>query len=289
MTEFWSFLLMKTLPADSLSGLNFTVFGLGDSSYKKYNYMGRMLHQRLQQLGAKSFLERGLGDDQAEGGYNLGLIKWKRDFFGRLKQLTGNSGPENECFSSLKLVPKPIYSLHIDSGSQYHSKDAQITQHNISNALGTVNKRSVSCGKLLLNNRCTAADHFQDVREIAFTKPPTSSFSPGDTCMIYPRNTVEDTQKMLDHCELLPSNIITLSDFEGKVVMQLPAEHLFGQLLDFSSPPKFFFFKMLAFFTEVEIYKEKINEMGNQLVSLRIRRLLSVCDQREKNPSRDIV
>lgn len=35
MRQFWKFLLRKSLPLDSLKGLNVAVLGLGDSSYSK--------------------------------------------------------------------------------------------------------------------------------------------------------------------------------------------------------------------------------------------------------------
>lgn len=36
---FWRFLLQKNLTRDWLNGVNYAVFGLGDSSYQKYNVM----------------------------------------------------------------------------------------------------------------------------------------------------------------------------------------------------------------------------------------------------------
>ena len=61
MKNFWKFLLIKELPSDSLSKVQFSVFGLGDSGYSKFNATARRLYQRLLQLGAKEFHERGLG------------------------------------------------------------------------------------------------------------------------------------------------------------------------------------------------------------------------------------
>lgn len=61
MKNFLKFLLIKELPSDSLAGLNFTLFGLGDSGYAKFNATARKLYQRLIQLGAKEFYPRGLG------------------------------------------------------------------------------------------------------------------------------------------------------------------------------------------------------------------------------------
>lgn len=61
MKNFWKFLLIKELPSDSLANVQFSVFGLGDSGYAKFNAAARRLYQRLLQLGAKEFHTRGLG------------------------------------------------------------------------------------------------------------------------------------------------------------------------------------------------------------------------------------
>lgn len=49
-------LTIRGLPADSLEGMRFAVFGLGDSGYAKYNAAARKLHARLLQLGAKELV-----------------------------------------------------------------------------------------------------------------------------------------------------------------------------------------------------------------------------------------
>ena len=67
-------LLRKSLPADTLARVRFALFGLGDSSYAKYNAVARRLWVRLQQLGALPLLtEPGLGDDQEQQGYDAAL------------------------------------------------------------------------------------------------------------------------------------------------------------------------------------------------------------------------
>ena len=62
MTKSWKFLLRRDLPKNSLEKLNFSVFGLGDSSYVLFNAMAKKLTQRLLDLGAKLFHKVGLGD-----------------------------------------------------------------------------------------------------------------------------------------------------------------------------------------------------------------------------------
>lgn len=57
MMEFWRFLLRRALPKTIFSGLSFAIFGLGDSSYPKFNAVARKLSVRLHQLGALPFHE----------------------------------------------------------------------------------------------------------------------------------------------------------------------------------------------------------------------------------------
>lgn len=76
MLKSWKFLLRRDLPPGSLSGLNFTVFGLGDSSYALFNAMAKKLTQRLIDLGAKLFHKVGLGDAQHDFGFEGEFDPW---------------------------------------------------------------------------------------------------------------------------------------------------------------------------------------------------------------------
>lgn len=51
------------------------MFALGDSSYGKYNWVGKKLSRRLDALGAHAVVERGEGDDQNEWGCVLSLCR----------------------------------------------------------------------------------------------------------------------------------------------------------------------------------------------------------------------
>ncbi|TRX98728.1 hypothetical protein FHL15_000070 [Xylaria flabelliformis] len=74
--KFWKSLLRKRLPANCLGQVNFTTFGLGDSSYFQYNWAARKLHKRLEQLGAVEFLPRGEADERHEDGVDGTFLPW---------------------------------------------------------------------------------------------------------------------------------------------------------------------------------------------------------------------
>jgi sulfite reductase alpha subunit-like flavoprotein len=68
MRKNWRKLLNARIPKDWLDSLKIACFGLGDSSYQKYNFAVKKLVRRLGQLGANTTILTMLGDDQHELG-----------------------------------------------------------------------------------------------------------------------------------------------------------------------------------------------------------------------------
>jgi sulfite reductase alpha subunit-like flavoprotein len=60
----WNFLLRTDLPEELLHDFHYAVFGLGDSSYPKFNWPARKLSRRLEMLGAQELVPKGEADDQ---------------------------------------------------------------------------------------------------------------------------------------------------------------------------------------------------------------------------------
>lgn len=74
MRKIWrNFFLRSDLPPDLLQHLHYTVFGLGDSTYPKFNWPAKKLDRRLEALGAVCILDRGEADDQDYAGSALNL------------------------------------------------------------------------------------------------------------------------------------------------------------------------------------------------------------------------
>lgn len=87
MMNAWKFLLRKDLPPNSLQGVNFSVFGLGDSAYDKFNAMGKKVTQRLLDLGATLFHKVGLGDYQHDFEYEGEFDPWQAALWPNLQKL----------------------------------------------------------------------------------------------------------------------------------------------------------------------------------------------------------
>lgn len=68
MLPLWTALLRTSLPEDILEDVNFALYGLGDSSYERFCYAGKMLSRRLEGLGARKMGEPAWGDERAPDG-----------------------------------------------------------------------------------------------------------------------------------------------------------------------------------------------------------------------------
>ncbi|KAK8106208.1 NADPH-dependent FMN/FAD containing oxidoreductase [Apiospora kogelbergensis] len=74
--QLWRCLRKKNLPPTWLDGVNFTTFGLGDSSYPQYNWAAKKLYVRLKQLGATEFFPRGEADERHDEGIDGAYLPW---------------------------------------------------------------------------------------------------------------------------------------------------------------------------------------------------------------------
>ncbi|KAL5071794.1 hypothetical protein RYX36_022681 [Vicia faba] len=103
-----------------LKGVHYTVFGLGDSGYQKYNFVAKKLDKRLIDLGGTTILERGFGDDQHPSGYEGTLDPWMSSLWRMLNTIKPEFLPNGPgvVIQDTVLIDQP---------------KVQITYHNIEN------------------------------------------------------------------------------------------------------------------------------------------------------------
>ena len=218
MFNFWRFLLRRGLPAGVLGDVKFAVFGLGDSSYPKFNAVARRLDVRLRQLGAQPFVQIGLGDDQSEFGVYGDFDVWCN---GRPASTESESDPDNASASASEPVQglwNTLLQMHPFDTSKFEVDDSpllrepvQFTTLSTSEGEGgeSDDVKFAKCGfyhpaptfyktkdntpvraTLLANTRITTSDWIQDVRhlEFSFDSTCTDGYQAGDIAVLYPRN-----------------------------------------------------------------------------------------------------
>ncbi|KAL1494820.1 hypothetical protein ABEB36_010352 [Hypothenemus hampei] len=264
MNIFWKFLIKKSLPNDLLCNLKFAVFGLGDSSYTKFNFVAKRLHKRLLQLGGQSLLPLGLGDDQHDLGYDAIADPWIENLWIKLLEeypIPANISPLPK---NLPIIPR--------WGTKLESKFLTPQCETIKNS--SLFYSTTKCDEfnavVLENERQTHPCHFQDVRLIKF-QTEGQKYIPGDLLALRPKNLpwqVAEFKYVLSNngVKIHDDSVITLvqKDESYPIPDALKAQVTFKQLceeyFDLFSVPRRSVFEILAQITDSALEKEKCLE-----------------------------
>lgn len=301
MKQFWNFLLRKNLPTNSLALLNYAIFGLGDSSYDKYNAAARMLNSRLKQLGSREIVPIGLGDDQAQYGYLTALDPWLDTLCSALKI---NSESVNDIPSIARYPPQ--YNIRYsndkrrDGDGSYSTVDSlyftapanvrvPILHHTSNTDSATINIPPIEA-KVIENSRITDANWNQDVRHIVMRvdKNQETVYQPGDVAVVYPENAktfVTRAISLLNKYEINddPCNSSSITDTTTVIIEKINSNisssrrsrlnisaasatttiyDLFKKCLDITGIPLRSFFQQLSVYASNSEEKEKLYEIS---------------------------
>ena len=232
--KFWKTLLSGALRPGVLRRLRFTSFGLGDSSYARYNVAHRMLCGRLIQLGASAFCDKGEGNEQHPEGHSAGLREWivsLKDSVLRIFPLPAGVEPRGDdefLEPKWKLASKsvangssnaPATNSHgqpIDAAD--HDEDALALPHRTKDDQNSIEVSTVPSAKpgndeppsidplpvkesfladIFANERVTSPEHFQNVRLLDLRLDRNCAYSPGAVAVVYPKNFPADVDEFI--------------------------------------------------------------------------------------------
>ncbi|KAI8335987.1 hypothetical protein EDC96DRAFT_524417 [Choanephora cucurbitarum] len=258
MRQFWKFLLRKNLPKDILSDIDCAVLGLGDSSYRKFNYPSKKLYKRLIQLGANMLIDRGDCDDQHYLGLDGAFVPWAK----QLWDVVMEKYPTDQPIISDDVLLPPNYKI------TFLAEDAHYINRPYQKLPGEVD--------LIVkeNKRITAEDHFQDVRHVQLVCEKDNSdldYQPGDIAVIRPQNLSTEVDAFLEfmgwteHANKLIQ--VTTTDQHQLLPSHWPSSMWFKDLfiyhLDVFGVPRRSFFEMLSYFTPDQNLKERLQEFAS--------------------------
>ncbi|KAI4491782.1 hypothetical protein M0804_003174 [Polistes exclamans] len=266
MKQFWRFLLRKSLPPSMLSNVRYGVIGLGDSSYKKFNFAAKKLNKRLAQLGGIELLPIGLADDQHDLGIDAVLTLWVKKFWEKIASIYNI--PEISIHDKVEGIIERYKVTVLDD---HKEKSLMETAHYLETDIYTREmdlKNDMKIGTVINNIRTTAEDHFQDVRLIKILKEDII-YEPGDIIYVRPKNSLKQIEKFFNvlndnNILLYPDMIVQVSKKEIKVPYVLRQTLTLGEIVaqywDLSYKPRRSTFEVLHQISENDLEKEKLHE-----------------------------
>uniref|UniRef100_K3X4C7 NADPH-dependent FMN and FAD-containing oxidoreductase n=1 Tax=Globisporangium ultimum (strain ATCC 200006 / CBS 805.95 / DAOM BR144) TaxID=431595 RepID=K3X4C7_GLOUD len=278
MRAAWRSLLRKNLSAQWLQGVQVAVFGLGDSSYAKYNAVARKLQARLVQLGATEIIERGLGDDQHAFGYFGALNPWLAKLWDAVLQQHPVPAEFRIDDSPRPIEPKYQIVFH---GDEQHTLAARTSNPRDdkstfyaapSTALNV--EQGIYMAPVVVNTRLTAEDWTQDVRHLeldisshAAAAPGAIPYKAGAIADIYPENTW-GVDEMLEYVGIPDGDrVISILAANGSPQFDFPSpttvRDVFAKYLDILGTPRRSFFERLSLFAADLEEKEKLQEIAS--------------------------
>ncbi|GAB2216809.1 hypothetical protein Drorol1_Dr00024589 [Drosera rotundifolia] len=278
MKGFWKFLLQRNISSHWLDGVQYAVFGLGDSGYQKYNFVAKKLDKRLGDVGGIPIIERGLGDDQHPSGYEGALDPWMASLWTVLNQrnnkLFPNGSDSVTPFMKLMYQPK-VCILYIgdckpnEQSSGLESKTLQIGSARLMHpGIFAHDKNRPHCWlKVVRNCLLTRAGCGKDVHHLEFEFQGSAIVcNVGDVLEILPAQNPAVLDALIHLCNLDSEALIMVESRETKNCATDCAYRAPIRLKRFveltmdvgSASPRIFFFEVMSFYATAEHEKEKL-------------------------------
>ncbi|ORY15189.1 sulfite reductase flavo protein alpha-component [Clohesyomyces aquaticus] len=279
---FWRALRSTRLRPGCLQQVKFASFGLGDTSYPKFNWAHRKLYNRLIQLGAQPICDRGESDEQHPEGVDGSFLPWSTKLRQRLLEVYPLGKEIEPIPDDVLLNPKWLLDLAdpslprglIGAGAEIPTSisnglELEVPPSDLLDISGGLRANIVS------NERLTPPSHWQDVRHFILDASGYHPYVPGDVVAIYPKNFPTDVEEFLkimnwDSMADTPLRFVPSSP-NVPSTSRLPILHitsttritlrsLLTNHLDIMSIPRRSFFSQLAHFTNDEFHRERLLE-----------------------------
>ncbi|KAK7181044.1 hypothetical protein DPSP01_003606 [Paraphaeosphaeria sporulosa] len=273
--KFWRTLRSARLRPGCLHQLRFASFGLGDTSYPKFNWAHRKLYNRLIQLGAQPICDRGESDEQHPEGVDGSFLPWSITLRHRLLEQYPLPDGTEPIPDDVLLEPKWLLDF---ADEQHHEAESDKVVSNGTEEVPPDDLLDIPGGltaSVASNDRLTPQSHWQDVRQLNLDIPDYHPYIPGDVLTIYPKNFPTDVNELLSVMKwtsiadiplrfapssdaTLPTSRLPLPHFTSTTTITLRT--LLTNHLDIMSIPRRSFFAQLAHFTSDEFQKERLLE-----------------------------
>jgi NADPH-ferrihemoprotein reductase len=238
---------------DSVANVPYAVFALGNRQYEHFCAVGRVLDERVAELGGIRVVDHGEGDD--DGSLEDDYSNWKKDFWSATHAKFGSKSADDEIKANEMKKFESSYTVNvINDAAEQSAYNGGInnlvtdTKHRVVKARVIVNK------ELRSSNAEGSTKHLEfDVSNLKF------SYVTADNLGVYPRNDYKLTDKIIKRLGLDRNNIFRIKAKAGKkspFPNPCSVEDAFLWYLDYNYSPRLTQLPILAQYATAE--KDKL-------------------------------
>ncbi|THW82921.1 cytochrome P450 reductase 1 [Aureobasidium pullulans] len=231
--ELWSWL--HATSDKSLAELKYMAFGLGNSNYKHYNEVIKVVVDRLDALGAQPLLPTGMADD-AQGETEEHYLEWKEQVFNTFSTQLGYTERDPTYEPSLKVFEdESLEPIDLNHGVPAEKTSDRKTNHGMSAVYSLPVKGARELFQVSEHRNCI---HM----EIDFSEHPEMKYKTGDHLGVWPINPDVEVNRLLRALGLtsrreVPITILSLEeDVKVKVPTPTTLDALLSHYLETCAP-----------------------------------------------------
>jgi len=174
----------------SLAALKYMAFGLGNSNYKHYNEVIKVVVDRLDALGAQSLLPTGMADD-AQGETEEHYLEWKEQVFKTFSTQLGYTERDPIYEPSLQVFEdESLEPIDLNHGVPAEKTSDRKTNHGMSAVYSLPVKGARELFQVSEHRNCI---HM----EIDFSEHPEMKYKTGDHLGVWPINPDVEVNRLL--------------------------------------------------------------------------------------------
>ncbi|CAD0038475.1 unnamed protein product [Aureobasidium pullulans] len=231
--ELWSWL--HATSDRSLAEMKYMAFGLGNSNYKHYNEVIKVVVGRLDALGAQPLLPTGMADD-AQGETEEHYLEWKEQVFKTFSTQLGYTERDPTYEPSLKVFEdESLEPIDLNHGVPAEKPSDRKTNHGMSAVYSLPVKGARELFQVSEHRNCI---HM----EIDFSEHPEMKYKTGDHLGVWPINPDVEVNRLLRVLGLtsrreVPITILSLEeDVKVKVPTPTTLDALLSHYLETCAP-----------------------------------------------------
>ncbi|KAJ3427670.1 nitric oxide synthase-related [Anaeramoeba flamelloides] len=183
--DFYNYIHDDDHPKTYLSSMNYTVFGLGDSTYETFNYCARNVKKKFDELGARLFFKIGYGDDDDD--IESDFLSWKTNLIEFLKSSQTNT--------STKTTKKTTTIKHIEY--EFLETNPEKKAFRQDNNTSIQLEQKIKFSKIISSQELHTKKSKRSAKLVKFDISNLGlNYNAGDHIGIYPENSIENVKRV---------------------------------------------------------------------------------------------